>query len=45
MTLSRVYGFGKFMTHFDRDVTCRYVQRFDGLALRPRAVSRLRHCA
>jgi sucrose synthase len=37
MTLSRVYGFWKFVTHFERSETRRYLDALYGLQLRPRA--------
>ena len=37
MTLSRIYGFWKYVTDIDRAETRRYLQMFYGLQLRPRA--------
>ena len=39
MTLSRVYGFWKYVTNLDRDETRRYLQMFYGLQYRPWAKS------
>ncbi len=37
MTLSRIYGFWKYVTNLERDETRRYLQMFYGLQFRPRA--------
>ena len=37
MTLSRVYGFWKFVTNLERDETRRYLEMFYGLQYRPLA--------
>lgn len=37
LTLSRVYGFWKYVTHLDRDEARRYLEMFYALQLRPRA--------
>lgn len=37
MTLSRIYGFWKYVTNLERDETRRYLQMFYGLQLRPLA--------
>src|SRR5262249_55166276 len=37
MTLSRVYGFWKYVTNLERDETRRYLQMLYGLLYRPRA--------
>jgi sucrose synthase len=39
MTLSRVYGFWKYVTNLERDETRRYLQMFYGLQFRPWARS------
>ncbi|MFA7386356.1 MAG: sucrose synthase [Thiohalobacteraceae bacterium] len=39
MTLSRIYGFWKFVTNLERDETRRYLEMFYGLQFRPRANS------
>ncbi|MEJ2406198.1 MAG: sucrose synthase [Candidatus Thiodiazotropha sp.] len=41
MTLSRVYGFWKYVTNLERDETRRYLQMFYGLQYRPWAQSLL----
>jgi sucrose synthase len=42
MTLSRIYGFWKYVTNLDRDETRRYLEMFYGLQFRPLA-RKLRH--
>ena len=37
MTLSRIYGFWKYVTNLERDETRRYLEMFYGLMYRPRA--------
>jgi sucrose synthase len=37
MTLSRIYGFWKYVSHLEREETQRYLQMFYGLQFRPRA--------
>jgi sucrose synthase len=37
MTLSRIYGFWKYVSHLEREETQRYLQMFYGLQLRPLA--------
>ena len=37
MTLSRIYGFWKYVTNLERDETRRYLQMFYGLQYRPLA--------
>ncbi|MDE2088382.1 MAG: sucrose synthase [Gammaproteobacteria bacterium] len=37
MTLSRIYGFWKYVTNLERDETRRYLEMFYGLQFRPRA--------
>jgi sucrose synthase len=37
MTLSRIYGFWKFVTNLERDETRRYLEMFYGLQYRPLA--------
>ncbi len=37
MTLSRIYGFWKYVSHLEREETQRYLQMFYGLQYRPRA--------
>ena len=37
MTLSRIYGFLKYVSHLEREETQRYLQMFYGLQFRPRA--------
>jgi sucrose synthase len=39
MTLSRIYGFWKYVTNLDRDETRRYLEMFYGLQFRPLAES------
>ena len=39
MTLSRIYGFWKYVTNLERDETRRYLQMFYGLQLRPLATT------
>ncbi len=39
MTLSRIYGFWKFVTNLERDETRRYLEMFYGLQYRPRAIA------
>jgi sucrose synthase len=39
MTLSRIYGFWKYVTNLERDETRRYLEMFYGLQFRPRAQS------
>jgi sucrose synthase len=41
MTLSRVYGFWKYVTNLERDETLRYLQMFYGLQYRPWAYTLL----
>ena len=41
MTLSRIYGFWKYVTNLERDETRRYLQMFYGLQFRPRAMTLL----
>lgn len=41
MTLSRIYGFWKYVTNLERDETRRYLQMFYGLQFRPRAMALL----
>ncbi len=42
MTLSRIYGFWKYVTNLERDETRRYLQMFYGLQFRPRAETLLK---
>jgi len=37
MTLSRIYGFWKYVSHLEREETQRYLQMFYGLQFRPLA--------
>jgi len=37
MTLSRIYGFWKYVTNLERDETRRYLEMFYGLQYRPLA--------
>ena len=37
MTLSRIYGFWKYMTNIERAETARYLEMFYALMFRPRA--------
>jgi len=37
MTLSRIYGFWKYVTNLERDETRRYLEMFYGLQFRPLA--------
>lgn len=39
MTLSRIYGFWKYVTNLERDETRRYLEMFYGLQLRPLAAA------
>jgi sucrose synthase len=39
MTLSRIYGFWKYVTNLERDETRRYLEMFYGLQFRPLAAS------
>ncbi|MBI5040214.1 MAG: sucrose synthase [Gammaproteobacteria bacterium] len=39
MTLSRIYGFWKYVTNLERDETRRYLEMFYGLQLRPLAMA------
>ena len=39
MTLSRIYGFWKYVTNLERDETRRYLEMFYGLQFRPLAES------
>ena len=39
MTLSRVYGFWKYVTNLEREETCRYLEMLYGLQYRPLAES------
>lgn len=39
MTLSRIYGFWKYVTNLDRDETRRYLEMFYGLQFRPLAAA------
>jgi len=41
MTLSRIYGFWKYVTNLERDETRRYLQMFYGLQYRPLAAKLL----
>ncbi len=41
MTLSRIYGFWKYVTNLERDETRRYLQMFYALQFRPRAAALL----
>ncbi len=38
MTLSRIYGFWKYVTDLERSVTCRYLEMFYALQFRPLAL-------
>jgi sucrose synthase len=44
MTLSRIYGFWKYVTNLERAETGRYLEMFYGLQLRPLA-EKMRHPA
>ncbi len=39
MTLSRIYGFWKYVTDLDRDESRRYLEMFYGLQFRPLAAA------
>jgi sucrose synthase len=39
LTLSRVYGFWKYVTNLERSETRRYLEMFYGLQLRPLAAA------
>jgi sucrose synthase len=43
MTLSRIYGFWKYVTNLERDETRRYLEMFYGLQFRPLADRLLQH--